>query len=369
MQKDVVGYCPVCSEKLIATKLTCKNCELDLTGDFSLNKFSYLTKEEQEFLAFFLQSEGSFKDVQGKFNITFLKAKQMLSDILIKLNLKNESEGKAEMNNSVETSRIIEVNENDHFVVRLIKDKLNFNGGKATIPLISPGKEAKIWFDKNGTGLVCDKIPVPNQLTWESFIAAYNIAVAQDGKVYKGYARAGKLGSDKLPIISLEGYIAHKVHGVQKGGSAYSPGFIIAAVLDWVGVLINERGSIVTLVPGTVCVRSYEEALQNAKTFNGGLDDSIEVMNKLSYFRHWYYFDEIGGFAPSKFIGYKNMDMKAYEEGCSSELDGRDTERVLQKFFKKAEGGIKDELFIKLESFLRAYDKQPNAMAEIHTRK
>lgn len=366
MDKEVVGFCPVCNDKLIATKLTCKHCKLDLTGDFSLNKFSYLTKEEQEYVAIFLSSEGSFKDIQGRLNISYQKAKQMLSDILIKLQFKKVRAGEMEKEVVPQMSRIVEVENKDHFVVRLIKEKLNANGGSATIPLISAGKEAKIWFAQDGSGLECDKIPIPNQLTWDAFVAAYNIAIAQDGELYKGYARAGKLGSEKLPINSLEGYIAHAIHGVPEGGSAYSPGFIFAAVLDWVGVFINERGSIVKLVPETVCVTSYEEALRNAETFLREVNDSVSVKDKLSSFKHWYYFEEIDGFAPSKFIGYKDMDMKAYEAGFNSTLDGRETERALQRLFRTAEGKQKDELLQKLEDFLGRYNKQPNAMTQIH---
>ena len=215
MEKEVIGHCPVCNHNLIATKLSCKNCELDLTGDFSLNKFSYLNKDEQEFIDLFLASEGNFKDVQGQLNITYQKAKQMLANILVKLQLRSEREVGQAM--EIRTPMIIKVNDNDHFVIRLIKEKLNSFGGRAIIPLISAGKEAEIWFDKDGNGLACDKIPVPNQLTWDTFIAAYNIAAAQDGEVYKGYARTGKLGSDKLPINSLEGYIAYEVTEFQKG--------------------------------------------------------------------------------------------------------------------------------------------------------
>ena len=368
MEKEVIGYCPVCSDKLIATKLTCKNCTLDLTGDFSLNRFSYLSKDEQEFVALFLLNEGSYKEVQGNLNITYQKAKQTLADILVKLQLIKESEGEKGMSSLNSKPVRIEVDDSEHFVVKLIKTKLNSHGGKATIPLISAGKEAIIWFDKDELGLECDKIPVPNQLTWDVFVAAYNIAAAQDGEVYKGYARAGKLGSDKLPINSLEGYIAHAVHGVQEGGSAFSPGFIIAAILDWVGILVNERGSTVKLISEMVCVSSYNEAMQNAKTFIKNLDDSIVIIDRLNYFRHWYYFDELDGFAPSKFIGYKDMDIKAYEMGFNKGLDGKATEKALRNIFQQVEGIQKNELFLKLETFLNKYGKQPNAMSCIHVK-
>jgi len=41
---------------------------------------------------------------------------------------------------------------------------------------------------------------------------------------------------------SVEGYVAHKVHGVKEGESAFEPGFVICAILDWADVCNNERG-------------------------------------------------------------------------------------------------------------------------------
>ena len=369
MEKEVIGYCPVCNDRLIVTKLTCNSCNLDLTGDFHLPKFSYLTKDEQAFIYLFLQSEGSFKDVQTKLGITYLKAKQILSEILVKLSLKEEREEPANMKQHPEGVESMPIKESDHFVVKRIKDKLNEHGGTATIPLISAGKEMNIWFDPKGNGLECDKIPVDDQLTWEVFIATYNIAVAQDGELYKGYARMGKLGSDKLPIDSLEGYIAHEVHGVKMGESAYSPGFVIAAILDWAGIVINERGSMLKVVDKNVFVESYQDALDNAETFLKGLDSAEEIKARLSAFRHWYYFKELDGFAPSKFIGYKQMDIKAYQASFSDKLDGRATENVLPRFFTTADGTYYHELYGKLERFLAKYQKDPNALTQIHIAK
>lgn len=39
MVKDLVAKCPRCDERLIATRLSCDNYELELNGDFPLSKF------------------------------------------------------------------------------------------------------------------------------------------------------------------------------------------------------------------------------------------------------------------------------------------------------------------------------------------
>ena len=134
------------------------------------------------------------------------------------------------------------ITENDSLVVKRIKTKLNDSGGITSIPLYS-GDLCEIGFDPNGKGLVSNKIPVPNQLLWEVFDAAVEVVIQNGGKAMKGKARSGaKLGSDDLPLDSVEGYIAHKVHGAELGETAFGPGFVIAAILDWAEICHNERG-------------------------------------------------------------------------------------------------------------------------------
>jgi len=134
--------------------------------------------------------------------------------------------------------------EGDSPVVRIIKDKLNSCGGRATISLFN-GEPCKIWYDTTDKGLVSSKIPVANQLTWDALNAAVEVVMKNGGKAVKGKARSGAtLGSKDLPLNSVEGYIAHKVHGIQEGKTAFSPGFVIAAILEWAGICKNERGYI-----------------------------------------------------------------------------------------------------------------------------
>lgn len=266
----------------------------------------------------------------------------------------------------------VDIQKDDHFITKLIKDKLNKNGGQAIVSLIQIDKKIVIRYDDDGSGLICNKIPVRKQLTWDVFIAAYDILIMNEGELYKGYARAGKLFSDRLPLDSLEGYIAYAVHGVKKGGSAFSPGFAIAAILDWVGVLKNQRGTTLKIVNGSTTIESYEEALVNARVFKNALKSSEVLINRLNYFRHWYYFAEIDSFAPSKFIGYKDMKASTYIAFSNSEqkkLDGRHTENELRKLFVTAEDEVKNNLINKLSDFLSEYGKSLNAIGTVHIKK
>lgn len=241
MVNDLVATCPRCNEKLIATKLSCDNCELELNGDFPLSKFDYLASDELEFVESFLRAQGNFKTLQVEKGMSYPAVKKKFNDILDKLNLitiKSEERNEAIMI----TAGVQPIKENDSPVVKRIKENLNESNGRASIPLYS-GELCEIGYDQNGKGLVSPKIPPANQLIWEAFDAAVEVVIQNGGKATKGKARSGaKLGSDDLPLDSVEGYIAHKVHGVQIGETAFGPGFVIAAVLDWAGICNNERG-------------------------------------------------------------------------------------------------------------------------------
>lgn len=241
MEKELVAHCPRCSTKLLATRLVCRDCELELTGDFGLSKFDYLSADELDFVITFLKFQGNFKAVQEERGMSYPAVKKKFSEIIMKLGI-DEIKNKQEEAGNVPTVSFLPVEPNDSPVIARIKEKLNACGGRAKIRLLQ-GDLCEIWFDANGKGLVSPKIPPANQLIWEAFDAAVEVVVKNGGKAIKGKARSGaKLGSDDLPLDSVEGYIAHKVHGVQEGETAFGPGFVICAVLDWAEVCKNERG-------------------------------------------------------------------------------------------------------------------------------
>jgi len=216
---------------------------MELSGDFPLSKFDYLSIDEMDFIECFLKHQGNFKSVQNEMDMSYPSAKKRLVDILDKLELvQPKNYENIEFTKTKEMH--VDVKVDDSIVVKTIKEKLNANNGRATIRLYQ-GDSCDIWFDNNGDGLVSPKIPPANQLKWEAFDAAVEVVVNKGGKAAKGKARSGaKLGSDDLPLDSVEGYIAHKVHGVKEGETAFGPGFVICAVLDWADICKNERGNL-----------------------------------------------------------------------------------------------------------------------------
>ena len=48
MKKNVIGYCPICEERLMVKTLSCEHCNTDITGEFVLSPFDYLSKESNK---------------------------------------------------------------------------------------------------------------------------------------------------------------------------------------------------------------------------------------------------------------------------------------------------------------------------------
>lgn len=61
--------------------------------------------------------------------------------------------------------------------------------GQATVTLYN-GDDCDIWFNENGKGLLSPKIPQTNQLVWDAFDAAVEVAVNNGGKAKNGNAQS-----------------------------------------------------------------------------------------------------------------------------------------------------------------------------------
>ena len=63
MKKNIIGYCPICHDKLVVKTLRCNHCDTEITGDFVLNPFDYLSKEQLDFALVFIKNQGNIKDM------------------------------------------------------------------------------------------------------------------------------------------------------------------------------------------------------------------------------------------------------------------------------------------------------------------
>ncbi len=88
MVKNVIGQCPICESDLIVTKLKCKNCNTEISGEFQLSKFNYLSKEHLYFIEVFIKNRGNIKQIEKELGISYPTVKRNLDEVIQSLGYK-----------------------------------------------------------------------------------------------------------------------------------------------------------------------------------------------------------------------------------------------------------------------------------------
>lgn len=114
-------------------------------------------------------------------------------------------------------------------------------------------------------------------------------------------------------------------------------------------------------------VQNLEQVNENASRFEKIKDKrDVDAYDKLSQFTHWYYFRDLGVFAPSKFIGYVGTTIEDYEGGG----DGRKTETQLKQWFSAIDP-VKDpeasaRWLSALERYVQGLGKDRKSSSRVH---
>lgn len=103
MKKDVLGKCPVCSDELKVTELSCSKCKTKISGEFYLDKFSRLDKEKRYFAEIFIKNRGNIKEIEKELGISYPTVRKLLDEVIVALGYSNKVE-----NNEIEKNEILE---------------------------------------------------------------------------------------------------------------------------------------------------------------------------------------------------------------------------------------------------------------------
>lgn len=85
MQKLPI-ICPSCASTLSVSQLACSKCATTISGDYLLPQFLRLSIEDQQFVMDFILSGGSLKEMASKLSKSYPTVRNMLDDIIEKLN-------------------------------------------------------------------------------------------------------------------------------------------------------------------------------------------------------------------------------------------------------------------------------------------
>ncbi len=95
MIRNVIGECPICQSDLNVTRLKCSNCNTEISGEFQLSKFSYLSKEHLYFIEVFIKNKGNIKQIEKELGISYPTVKRNLDEVIVSLGYEVSNEEKA----------------------------------------------------------------------------------------------------------------------------------------------------------------------------------------------------------------------------------------------------------------------------------
>lgn len=239
--KDVsrmISKCPICEGPLTISALSCTCCGLELKNDFGMSQFDRLSSEQYTLLISFLKSRGNLKEVQADLKMSFPTVKKRLDELLTALKLNDEEKEQKEMDMSG-----MKIDYTSRKASEIIKRKLKEAGGHVTV-YTARGLPCEIYAGADGKSFTSDKLPLTPSYEYTVFDAIVELLKKQGGRARKGNGRNFKLGEENCEENTVVGAIAIS-RGKKIGDSVFDPVFVMAAILEWAGIVINGRGELI----------------------------------------------------------------------------------------------------------------------------
>jgi hypothetical protein len=92
MIKKLPLDCPSCGNKLKVKSLQCENCLTNIDGIFDLPLLARLSQEDQDFILHFVLASGSLKEMARHLNLSYPTVRNMLDDLIKRLNKLHSSD-------------------------------------------------------------------------------------------------------------------------------------------------------------------------------------------------------------------------------------------------------------------------------------
>ena len=78
----ILHECPICSHELIATRLTCRECDTCIEGRFITGPFAQLTPEQIDFVELFMRHEGKITRLEGELELSYPTIRNRLHEVI-----------------------------------------------------------------------------------------------------------------------------------------------------------------------------------------------------------------------------------------------------------------------------------------------
>lgn len=122
----------------------------------------------------------------------------------------------------------------------IIHDKLSAYPGGIRIRMLR-GDPCVVKLSGDNKTFESDKLPFQH-MEFSVFDIIVDCLKAHRGYAEKGGARSSKVGYGACGKDTVMYAIATKYYGKKDGESCFDPLFVLAAILEWAGIVINGRG-------------------------------------------------------------------------------------------------------------------------------
>ena len=243
MSKLDFNICPVCENKLHISRLSCSNCKAEYPIEKSVSVFEALSPQQKEFLEIFLKSRGNIKMVGEQLKISYPTVIRRLDELLGSLGLVEIEEKNTEVN--MDMRLFGKINYDSVVPSEIVRRKLYENNGTVTVSLLD-GKLCKIIASSDGKTFTSDKLN-NHKLPFDYRVFDCIVELLKKSEQFRapkgnGHGKEDKVGYGKCTEDTIVGTIALQYFGKEKGESTYDPTFVLAAMLEWAEIAINQRG-------------------------------------------------------------------------------------------------------------------------------
>lgn len=238
----LITNCPACSGTMYISSLQCPDCGMELRNNFAFDPFSQLSDDQYAFLLAFLKNRGNMKNLQTELQISYPTAKKKLDELLGKLDLEQDAANTDFMEEI--KMNAWEINKNSTKASDIVKTKLKENGGRIVVHTLQ-GLPCEIRANADGETFWSDKLPIKPPYGYDVFDIVTDLLLENHCRAKKGNGRNYKLGQPGCEEDTVVGAVAARYSGKKPGDSVFDPVFVLSAVLEWAGIVHNERGELI----------------------------------------------------------------------------------------------------------------------------
>lgn len=90
--RKVLEECPSCGGEVEVTKVSCTNCETEVTGRFAPCRFCSLAPEAAQFLELFVKNRGNVKEMERELEISYWTIRNRINDLITELGFESDEQ-------------------------------------------------------------------------------------------------------------------------------------------------------------------------------------------------------------------------------------------------------------------------------------